>query len=225
MNKIKAFPVENSIEIERAITPLERRKILDAADYLIINGGRSKGRTRYKNLEDSPVRKGFRPYRNRAIIYTLIETGMRRAAVTSINFDDVDTDFKKIKVEEKVGAQRSYNISSKGINAIKDYIINERGQDNARWQSPALFLASKTIAKSSGRLNARTINHIWIEVCKPLYINKSPHCARHSMGKFIMEKTGNLAAVQRQLGHKDPASSMQYARVTDKELGSILDER
>ena len=30
------------------------------------------------------MRKGYRPYRNRAIIYTLIETGMRRAAITKL---------------------------------------------------------------------------------------------------------------------------------------------
>jgi integrase len=225
MEKIKAFLIGNLLEIERAITPPERRKILDAADYLIISGGHSKDRTRFKDVNNRPVRKGYRPYRNRAIIYTLIETGMRRAAVTSINFSDVDTDLKKFLVEEKGGVQHSYNISTEGINAIRDYIINEREADDDHWQVPALFLASKTIQRSSGRLNTRTINHIWTEVCKPLNIKKSPHCARHAMGRHIMEKTGNLAAVQRQLGHKDPASSMQYARVTDKELKNILDER
>ncbi len=225
MEKIKALPVGNSLDIERAITPPERRKILDAADYLIINGGLSKDRTRFKDVKTRPVRKGYRPYRNRAIIYTLIESGMRRNAVTTINIHDIDTDLKTIGVVEKGGGQRTCNISTEGINAIRDYIINERDQDAEHWQSPALFLASNTIKKSSGRLNAWTINHIWNSVCKSLNIKKSPHSARHAMGNFIMKKTGNLAAVQRQLGHLNAASSMQYARITNKELNNLLDER
>jgi site-specific recombinase XerC len=45
------------------------------------------------------------------------------------------------------------------------------------------------------------------------------------MGRHIMEKTGNVAAVQRQLGHRNPAYSMQYSRITSKELKDVLDKR
>jgi site-specific recombinase XerC len=40
-----------------------------------------------------------------------------------------------------------------------------------------------------------------------------------------IEKTGNIAAVQRQLGHTNAAYSIQYARVTDQELADALDDR
>ena len=49
--------------------------------------------------------------------------------------------------------------------------------------------------------------------------------ARHAMGRHVMEKTGNVAAVQRQLGHKNAAYSLQYARITDDELQAVLDDR
>ena len=45
------------------------------------------------------------------------------------------------------------------------------------------------------------------------------------MGKHLIEKTGNIAAVQRQLGHTTAAYSIQYARITDEELGNALDDR
>jgi site-specific recombinase XerC len=44
------------------------------------------------------------------------------------------------------------------------------------------------------------------------------------MGRHIMDKTGNVAAVQRQLGHKNAAYSLQYARITDDELQEVVDE-
>ena len=40
-----------------------------------------------------------------------------------------------------------------------------------------------------------------------------------------MEKTGNVAAVQRQLGHKNASFPLQYSRITNDELKQILDER
>jgi integrase len=52
---------------------------------LLETGGRS--RDRYRNATERPRRKDYRPYRNRAIVYTLIETGMRRSAVVGINWD------------------------------------------------------------------------------------------------------------------------------------------
>jgi site-specific recombinase XerC len=45
------------------------------------------------------------------------------------------------------------------------------------------------------------------------------------MGRHIIEKTGNIAAVQRQLGHKNAAYSMQYARISERELGEVIEDR
>src|SRR5207245_9895150 len=75
--------------VDRALTAAERRRLLDAAALLLALGGRSKDRKRYKTGE-RPCRKGYRPYRNRAIVYTLMETGMRRAAVTHLDLAQVD---------------------------------------------------------------------------------------------------------------------------------------
>jgi integrase len=69
-------------------------------------------------------------------------------------------------------------------------------------------------------------NQIWDDVCKVADVKgKTPHSARHAMGRYIIEKTGNVAAVQRQLGHKNAAYSLQYARITDEELNVVLDGR
>jgi site-specific recombinase XerD len=68
---------------------------------------------------------------------------------------------------------------------------------------------------------------VWNEVRDDAGIdaNRTPHSARHAMGKHIMAKTGNLAAVQRQLGHKNAAYSMQYSRVSGEEIQNVLNDR
>ncbi len=225
MEKIKLFPVGAGLENERAITPAERRKILDAADILVEIGGRSSDRTRYAG-KDRPRRKSYRPFRNRAIIYTMNETGMRRAAVVNINAEDINFEKHHITVGEKRGVRHQYQISSEGLEAIRDYIVEERDQDFEIWGSRTLFLASGGNSQSKGKLHPNSVNYIWREVCQVAGVRgKTPHSARHAMGRHIMEKTGNVAAIQRQLGHKNAAYSMQYARISAEELSKVLEDR
>jgi integrase len=223
--KIKSLPVGTGLDIERALTKSERRRLLDMADQLPLLCGRSKDRARFKH-KNRPARKGYRPWRNRAIIYCLIETGMRRGAVAHLKLADIKFKNRLLNVREKGGYTHGYKISKQGLEAIEDYIEKERQPDVEKWQSPALFLPGRTVASASGQLSARSISAIWSEVCQLAHIKgKTPHSARHAMGKHIIEKTGNVAAVQRQLGHKNAVYSMQYARISDKELADVLDER
>lgn len=225
MAKIKLPAIGSSLQIERALTLAERRRLLDAADQLLVTGGRSKDRKRYRTAQ-RPMRKGYRPYRNRAIIYTLIETGMRRAAITKLNINHLDSHRRALSVEEKGGYSHTYAISREGCQAIEDYLEHERDKDAARWQSLALFLPASTVAHSTGRLAVLAINDIWKAICLSAQVQgKTPHSARHAMGQHIMAKTGNIAAVQRQLGHRYAAYSMQYARVSDQQLAQVLDDR
>ncbi len=60
---------------------------------------------------------------------------------------------------------------------------------------------------------------------RPRFLPKSQTPARHAMGRHIIEKTGNVAAVPRQLGHKNAAYSLQYTRITDEELRTVMDDR
>jgi len=225
MAAIKLPALGTGLEVDRALSTAERRRLLDATDLLLTIGGRSKDRKRYKAGE-RPRRTGYRPYRNRAIVYTLIETGMRRAAVTRLDQAQVDLAGRRLTVVEKGGATHTYHISREGAQAIADYLGHERVQDAARWSAPALFLAATTVSQGTGRLTVRVINTIWNAVCRVAQVQgRTPHSARHAIGKHIIAKTGNIAAVQQQLGHRQATYAMQYARSTTTELGRVLDDR
>jgi len=229
MLKIKMISVTNRLEVDRALTESERRRLLDTCDQLLETGGRSKDRNLHKGvIGDRPRRKGYRPWRNRAIIYTLIETGMRRSAICEINLKDINFKKKYIKTIEKGGFQETYAISKEGIEAIQDYIVNEREEDQVYWKKTTLFLSPGIgNIRGDGQLKPLSVSKIWKEICDEADIEgKTPHSARHAMGKHIMKKTGgNVAAVQRQLGHKNAAYSLQYSRIGDEELRLVLDDR
>ncbi len=66
---------------------------------------------------------------------------------------------------------------------------------------------------------------IWDELCRLAGIRgRSPHSARHGMGNKLQKKTGNIAAVQRQLGHKNATYSMQYSRPSFDEMEEAINE-
>lgn len=140
MAAIKLPALGTGLEVDRVLTAAERRRLLDAADLLLTIGGRSQDRKRY------------RPYRNRAIVYTLIETGMRRAAVTHFDLAQANLAGRRLTVVEKGGHTHTYQISREGLQAIQDYVIHERMQDAAQWPSPALFLVAATVPQGTGRL-------------------------------------------------------------------------
>jgi integrase len=166
MQEIRLMPVGSSLDVDRALSSAERRRLLDAADLLPSIAGRSKDRRRNKNIDpvDRPLRKNGRPWRNRAIVYALIETGMRRAAVVNLNIEGIDWEQRLIAVTEKGGMTHSYPISDQGLGAIKDYITHERHLDTTEHLS-AIFLPAMTTRNSNGRLTPLVVNQVWEEVC------------------------------------------------------------
>ena len=89
--------------------------------------------------------------------------------------------------------------------------------------SPALFLPPETVTGSSGRLTPRVINTVWNEACRWANVKgKTPHAARHAMGRHLVKKTGNVAAVQHQLGHRNATYTLQYARPSFAEMEDAI---
>jgi integrase len=228
--KFKGLAEDGKLELSRALTVEERRRLLDAADHLPVIGGRSRDRRRCRHVEfpdERPRRKGYRPWRNRAIIYTLIETGMRRTEVTSINLQTIDSEHGTLTITEKGGRRRKCQISKEGLKAINDYLREERGEDaDFHSASPALFLPAATVANSKGRLSPSLINKLWNDVCILARVKgRTPHSARHAMGVHLVKKTHNPRAAQQQLGHKNPSTTMQYMQFTPTEIKAALDDR
>lgn len=233
MRSIPQVKAATLLCVERALSPTERRRMLDAADLLPVTGGRSKDRNRYRGNERRPQRKNYRPYRNRAIIYTLIETGMRRLAATRIALDGVDPKRQVVKTIEKGDNTHEAMISRQAVQAIRDYVERERHLDAEYFESLPdavhplpLFLPARNMRNQKGHLLGDSINRIWDEVAEVAKIEgRTPHSARHAMGRHIIDKTGNPSAVQRQLGHGSPWYANHYSRITNNELANVLDER
>ncbi len=218
MEKVAAIPTPTILSLERAYSKREEADMLDAADRLLRVGGLSRDRHRNRKRGMAPRRDGYRPYRNRAIVYTAFGSGLRRAAITKLTLRDVDFEHEQLSVIEKGGVTATIAISREALAAIREYIDQERAHDAAHFASSVLFLAASTNRRSRGPLSPASINHIWNQVGAEAKIpGKTVHGARHRVGIKVHDATGKLRAVQIQLNHKNPMYSMQYTNPSAEE--------
>lgn len=131
---------------------------------------------------------------------------------------------RPFKKKEGVGEVRSKHLKKQGLKAIRDYLVYERREDSGAGLA-ALFMPASSIQNSKGRLTPLVVNHVWDDVSTLAQVSgKTPHSARHAMGRHAIEKTGNIGAVQRQLGHRNVAYSVQYARVSNKKRRDVWND-
>lgn len=109
------------------------------------------------------------------------------------------------------GLVQRYRSSIECLQAIRDYVENECKADAKALNSTAIFLPKSTVPQSPGGLAVNIVNQIWIEVVElagAIQEGKMPCSARRAIGRLIIEMTGNIAAVLRQLGPKNAAYSI-----------------
>lgn len=164
-----------------------------------------------------------RPLRDRAIIYLLLSTGLRREELVHLDLEQLQPNTpaglraaRKAKiagVRGKGRTSRHVYASADARTALADYLEHERPVD-AGLDSAALFLSAASIGsrRPDGRLSPRSINTIceqigrWHDAEQPdpdRHITPlRPHDLRHSFGFALAAETGNDAyELQRRLGH------------------------
>lgn len=140
------------------------------------------------------VHRHARPYRDRAIVYLLLATGLRREELVNLNLDQVvlgtrsDAPAKKpvtaqalrearsvqlARVRGKNRTLRNVFVSAEARAALADYLERERPADAAEFsEAVALFLRAASVRLSkaasgeerSGRLATRSVNDIFTQI-------------------------------------------------------------
>ncbi len=223
--KVKRIP-KNIKPGDRAFDKQEKQRLLVAADLLVQQGGRSRDRHRYRDLGKRPQHKGYRPYRDRAIIYTFFGTGLRRAAVAGLTLLNLDRPNRTITYIKKGGATHTCKISREALAAIEDYEQHERVLDAPHFpNSDALFLPASTRTNSSGQLSPRMLNYIYDRIAAFAgVVGHRLHDTRHTTAKELLDKTNNPKLAQVQLGHDNIATTLEYLEPTLAELEEAVNK-
>ena len=180
----------------------------------------------------SVVQAHARPWRDRAIVYLLLSTGLRREEVIRLDLDQIEPQTpealrsarkaKITRVKGKGKTERTVFLSADARASLADYLERERHRDATAGQV-ALFLTAKSIAirTPEGRLSLRAFNLILEQIGRwhdaeqrdptrhisPL----RPHDLRHTFAFQLAKVTGADAyELERRLGHRSQRYIQRY---------------
>src|SRR5947209_249671 len=195
--------------------------------------------------KDADVHARRRPWRDRALVFVLLSTGLRREELVTLDLDQVQphtaVELRAARratiagVQGKGKSQRTVFLSADARTALADYFEQERTAD-ATEGATALFLSATGLPARSpdGRLSPRAINLIleqlgrWhdAEVTDPTrrISPLRPHDLRHTFA-FQLARTTNADAyeLERRLGHRSQRYIQRYTNPPEAVAASYIE--
>lgn len=179
-----------------------------------------------------PQQARGRPWRDRALVFVFLSTGLRREEVTQLDLDQLEPReptalrtghrARLVRVRGKGRTERTVFLSADARHALAEYLERERPTD-ATAQTTALFLAAATVAarRDHGRLSPRAINLILEQIGRWHDADVSdparrlaplrPHDLRHTFAFQLAQATGADAyELERRLGHRSQRYIQRY---------------
>jgi len=215
----------------RALSPEQVLSLKNLCDRLP-RLHQKRGRRWAQGAGEIPVRERSRPYRDRAIVFVLLSTGLRREELVELDLDQAEPNTptalrdahrgRITRVQGKGNTERTVFLSQDARLALADYLEKERPWDAGEDIGP-LFLSARGIPTRSadGRLSVRAINQTLEQIGRwhdagvrdparrisPL----RPHDLRHTFAFQLARVTGADAyELERRLGHRSQRYIQRY---------------
>ena len=152
--------------------------------------------------------KSVHKNRNRAIIYLLLDTGLRVSELCGIMRENLDLDNRTAKVFGKNSKERIVAFSQTTAKHLWRYSSTSEND------SEFLFIANN--GKPLIRNNVLAMLYYW---CDKAGIKRfSPHKLRHTYAISFLRNGGNIFALQYSLGHTDLEMTKRYLAVSNVDI-------
>lgn len=150
--------------------------------------------------------------RDRAMMLTLLRTGMRISELLALSVSDLDITQRRIVIREgaKTHRGRVVYFSHDAANALKAWL---RTRDATRER---LFYARAR--GSLGYTSARTIFTTYLHRAGLAHTGYTLHCLRHTFASELLNAGMRLEYLQQLLGHESIQATRHYARLTNPTL-------
>lgn len=168
-------------------------------------------------LDDLEFEDTFEGVRDKAILETFYQTGMRLSELINLREDDVDIFNSRIRVVGKRNKERLIPFSSSYRVLIREYLQLKKLQNPDNKQG-ALFVKKKG-EKLPARFVYKLVNKYLSMVSTE--DKKSPHVLRHTFATHMLNNGADLNAVKELLGHASLAATQVYTHNSTEHLKKI----
>ena len=155
--------------------------------------------------------------RDKAILETLFNTGLRVSELVSLNRDQVDLERKQLGFKGKGKKIRVIFLSDRVAQWVGHYLQSRRDHFEP------LFIrhSGKVDARKSGekmRLTVRSVQRIVIKYTKRcgLPIKATPQTLRHCFATYLIEEAANPVPIQVLFGHESLDGIARYVHTSDR---------
>ena len=156
--------------------------------------------------------------RDRAILELFYSSGLRISELTAARLENLHIEEKILRVTGKGNKTRLVPVGGAAIEALHDYLDNERVNLVGKKTDSEIFLSIR-----GGKLTTQRVWQIVKERAKMAGIdaNVYPHLLRHSFATHLLGNGADLRVIQELLGHADIATTQIYTHVDQKHLRSV----
>ena len=171
-------------------------------------------------LLEAPSATTLNGLRDRAILELLYGAGLRRAELTAMNLDSVDSRERILRVMGKGGRERLCPINRHALNVLQAYLDRrfEVAKKKPRLQGTALLMS-----QWGKRISSNTILGLVkrYAVAAGLSSAISPHTLRHCFATHLMKAGAKIEDVKLLLGHHQLRTTQRYVQVALEDLQRV----
>lgn len=207
-NPTKGIPRAKKEEHE--IIYLEHDDAERLVDHIFEGTGLSKLQRACQEKHDTAIRDA-------CIVKILCNTGMRASELAGLDVDDYDKKRACLHIVRKGNKEDRVFISDETAELLEGYLENRDSYSPVPGEN-AMFLVAVG-AYRGRRMSVRSIEKLVHKYANTLNVYASnkitPHKLRSTFAMNKLEATGDIALIQKDLGHKSPATTAIYARTLD----------
>lgn len=157
--------------------------------------------------------ESFEDVRDRTVIMTFYETGIRLSELIGLDDSVVDFSNRQLKVMGKRNKQRVIPFGEELLATLRDY-MKCRDKEADR-QSEALFVTAKGQRMTSSQVR-ETVRKNLSKVCT--LKKRTPHVLRHTFATAMLNNKAGIESVKKLLGHESLSTTEIYTHTTFEQL-------
>ena len=157
--------------------------------------------------------EGFEDVRDRTVIMTFYETGIRHSELIGLDDSMVDFSNRQLKVTGKRNKQRVIPFGEELLVTLRDYMKCRDKEVNL--QSEALFVTAKGQRMTSSQVREAVRKNL-SKVCT--LKKRTPHVLRHTFATAMLNNKAGIESVKKLLGHESLSTTEIYTHTTFEQL-------
>ena len=157
--------------------------------------------------------ESFEDVRDRTVIMTFYETGIRLSELIGLDDSMVDFSNRQLKVTGKRNKQRVIPFGEELLVTLRDYMKCRDKEVNR--QSEALFVSTKGQRMTSSQVREGVKRNL-SKVCT--LKKRTPHVLRHTFATAMLNNKAGIESVKKLLGHESLSTTEIYTHTTFEQL-------